>query len=418
METQPDNNDEVDDSTCGFTGSTHRRSTDGASDTTSTFCTNAMRRLAPLKAQQVVKFASKSLEALGKCDEFRIQKGECVNDLPIKVHHFQFEPGDLLGQGTFSIVMKIKSSQIEAIEPSKHVLKMLRSNMVDDPDLFVASAAGLISEATILALLDHDNIIRVKAWSHRGFSGYSKGTSDAFFLVLDRLDGMLSDRICEWKHEVCKIHLFSRQRNEKLCQLLSKKLHVAKDIAGAISYLHQRRIIHRDIKPSNIGFQEQQVKLFDFDISRFLPPQSFEGQRFNMTALTGTRRYMSPENALQEPYNEKTDVYSFGMLLHEMITMEKAFPTLTRGEHELRVLKENMRPAFPLSFPRPIRLMIEAAWSRDIEIRPSMNEIMNELERACQHTSSRLRPCTRVSRQWRFRSVNEKSMFAHIVSAA
>jgi serine/threonine protein kinase len=411
METHPDENGEVGDTTFGFMENARIRDVGGE-----TVGTAGVRCLAAAKAQRVVELASESLKALRMSEDFQIQQEEFMHP-PLNVHHCQFELGILLGQGTFSSVLEIRSSQVETIEPSNYALKMLRRNMAADPDLFAASAAGLVTEATILSLLDHKHIIRVKAWSHRGVCGYSKGTSDAFFLILDRLDNTLSDRILEWKRQVDNVHIFARHRNESIHRLLVERLQVAKDIASAISYLHQRRIIHRDIKPSNIGFQRAQVKLFDFDVSRFLPKQVYEGQLFNLTGLTGTRRYMSPENALHEPYNEKTDVYSFAMLLHEIITMEKAFRKLTKREHELRVFHHNTRPCIPHSFPRPIRLIIAAGWSREIEVRPSIHEIRDELERIVHQGAPGQLSYNIISGKRGFRS-DMKRLFTQTISIA
>mmetsp|Transcript_25698 Transcript_25698/g.73943 ORF Transcript_25698/g.73943 Transcript_25698/m.73943 type:complete len:433 (-) Transcript_25698:38-1336(-) len=329
------------------------------------------QHLPALKARRVVEFASKTIQELSLSEEFRKQQSVSSHP-PLNVHHTDFELGDLLGQGTFSDVFAIRTSSMKSIDPQKYVVKILREKMLCEPALFASSAAGLVTEATILSLLDHKNIISVKAWSSRGVGGYSNGMNDSFFLVLDRLDIMLSSRIQEWKHKVDACTIFCRHRHEKLDCLLSERLRVAVDIAGAVAYLHTRRIVHRDLKPSNIGFQNDVPKLFDFDVSRFLPKQVEEGQIFNMTAMTGTRRYMSPENGLFEPYNEKTDVYSFAILLNEMVSLQKAFMGLTKREHETKVFRGGMRPHVSLACSKRLRQMIEQAWDRDMEIRPSM----------------------------------------------
>jgi serine/threonine protein kinase len=325
-------------------------------------------------ALRVVRYATKTVEQLNNSEEFQEQKQKAVH-APLDVHHFQIELGDLLGQGTFSGVFEIKNSSVECIEPSRYVVKVLREKMINDPGLFAASAAGLVTEATILSLLDHENIVRVKAWSHRGVCGYSSGKNDAFFIVLDRLDEILSDRIISWRHKADKLRYFVRHRHMKLDRFFSQRIEVARDLARAVSYLHEHRIIHRDIKPANVGFQKGTLKLLDFDVSRMLPKGTEENQRFNLTGMTGTRRYMSPECGLHQPYNEKTDVYSFAIILNEIIALEKAFTCLSKREHELGVFCQGVRPWIPHSCPKRIRMLVQHSWSQDIAMRPSMAEI-------------------------------------------
>ena len=367
------------DTTCYFAGSESRK----------------RRFLEPDSALRVVRYVTKTIEQLKNSEEFHDQKAVHA---PLDLHHSQIEIGALLGQGTFSDVFEIKSSSVDSIDSSRHVVKVLRENMIRDPGLFAASAAGLASEAMILSLLDHQNIIRVKAWSHRGVDAFKSGKIDAFFIVLDRLDEMLSERIISWKHQMEKLRYLVRHRHMKLDLLLSQRIEVARDIAGALSYVHQR-IVHRDIKPSNIGFQKGTIKLFDFDVSRILPKETLENQMFNLTPVTGTRRYMSPECGKGLPYNEKTDVYSFALLLTEIISLKKAFMGMSHREHEHRVFSQGVRPSIPFSCPKPIRLMIQHAWSQDMTIRPAMStihdilveEVAKKLEHPSRSPPSRLR---------------------------
>ncbi len=349
-----------------------------ADDTTCHFVRH-LNRLNSLKARRVVEYASKTVAQLNHSEEFQQQNVNALH-VPLELHHSQIQLGELLGQGTFSDVFEIKGCTVQDIEPHRFAVKVLREKMIDDPMLFASSAAGLATEATILSLLDHENIIGIKAWSHRGLCGYSNGTNDAFFIVIDRLDEILSTRLENWKYQADKLRFSVRQRQLKIDQLFRQRLQVGCDIAGGLSYLHERRIIHRDLKPANIGFQNGLVKLLDFDVSRFLPKESAHDQLFNLTALTGTRRYMSPENGLHEPYNQMTDVYSFAILLDEMIAMEKAFPNLTKHEHEVRVFRHGLRPSIPQSCPKRIRRLIQNSWAREIDQRPSMEKIHEILE--------------------------------------
>jgi serine/threonine protein kinase len=376
---------------------------DDADETTCEFlCAETKKRrfLEHKTALKVVRYATKTVKQLNNSEEFQEQKEKAIH-APLDVHHSQIELGDLLGQGTFSDVFEIRNSSVEGIASSRYVVKVLREKMLHDPGLFAAAAAGLLTEATILSLLDHENIIGVKAWSHHGACGYLSGKNDAFFIVLDRVDVMLSDRITSWRHEADKIRFSVRHRHMKQDRFFRERIGVARDLATAISHLHEHRIIHRDIKPANIGFQEGTLKLLDFDVSRILPKETVESQRFNLTGVTGTRRYMSPECGLRQPYNEKTDVYSFAIVLNEIIALEKAFTAFTKQEHELQVFHCGMRPWIPHSCPKHIRSMIQRSWSEDIARRPSMEEIHGILEGEL--TKTPVQPSPSPSSRFRFR---------------
>lgn len=94
-------------------------------------------------------------------------------------------------------------------------------------------------------------------------------------------------------------------------------LKLAIDVARGMYYLHQRQIIHRDLKTANLLLDENNnVKIGDFGVARIME------QTGCMTAETGTYRWMAPEVIEHRPYDCKADVFSFGVLLWEMLTGE------------------------------------------------------------------------------------------------
>jgi serine/threonine protein kinase len=91
-------------------------------------------------------------------------------------------------------------------------------------------------------------------------------------------------------------------------------LPLALDIANGMAYLHSRQVIHRDLKPSNVLLtRDRRAKISDFGMS-----VANQGQE--LTAETGTYRYMAPEVIRHESYSSNADVYSFGILLWQLIT--------------------------------------------------------------------------------------------------
>ncbi|KAJ4706511.1 putative Receptor protein kinase [Melia azedarach] len=102
--------------------------------------------------------------------------------------------------------------------------------------------------------------------------------------------------------------------------LLVHRFKIAMEIANAVAYLHigfRRPIVFRDIKPSKILFDEENVaKLFDFSLSESIP----EGETHIKNRLAGTYGFVAPEYGITSDCNEKCDVFSFGMLLLELLT--------------------------------------------------------------------------------------------------
>ena len=103
-------------------------------------------------------------------------------------------------------------------------------------------------------------------------------------------------------------------------------IRMAKQLADGLHYLHEQftpnvMLIHRDIKPDNIGFSEDgTLKLMDFGLSCTVKKYTTEKEVYELSGCTGSYRYMAPEVALNKPYNEKVDIYSFGLLLYELWT--------------------------------------------------------------------------------------------------
>ncbi|KAJ4706493.1 putative Receptor protein kinase [Melia azedarach] len=106
--------------------------------------------------------------------------------------------------------------------------------------------------------------------------------------------------------------------------LLVHRFKIAMEIANAVAYLHigfRRPIVFRDIRPSNILFDEENVaKLFDFSLAESIP----EGQtHIKNSPVAGTCGYLAPEFLITSDYNEKCDVFSFGMLLLQLLSGER-----------------------------------------------------------------------------------------------
>jgi eukaryotic-like serine/threonine-protein kinase len=172
-------------------------------------------------------------------------------------------------------------------------IKILNENDCADAD----ARARFLLEARLAATFDHENIVRI----------YDFGEDELQhpFLVMEFLRGE---------------DLGNALKNGRVGGP-ARRLEIARSIAGAMEHIHAHDIIHRDIKPENIYLTAAGgVKLTDFGIAK---TQSLSLTRTGFAI--GSPSYMAPEQVRAEPVTRLADVYSFGILLYELITSEKAF---------------------------------------------------------------------------------------------
>jgi serine/threonine protein kinase len=187
--------------------------------------------------------------------------------------------------------------------------------------------------------------------------------------------------------------------------LSQERLHVSLQLASALNYLHSVGLVFRDLKPQNVGFDRHgTVKLFDFGLAKHLDPRrlvnkddqdddtdkscSRDGRRclYKMTGSTGSLRYMAPEVSRNEPYNEMVDVYSFGILLWEIITLDRAYRHMDRDMHLMHVSYGKQRPSLRPFDDQPMdsspslldpymKFLLEYCWDDNLHKRPSMDQV-------------------------------------------
>ncbi|GJP42545.1 hypothetical protein CLOM_g2098 [Closterium sp. NIES-68] len=152
---------------------------------------------------------------------------------------------------------------------------------------------------------------------------------------------------------------------------------IALDVARGLEYLHSHHIVHRDLKSDNILVSYKgNVKIADFGVARTEAKNAGD-----MTCETGTVRWMAPEVIDHKPYTRKVDVYSYGIVLWELVTCELPFKGLTFIQLAYNVVHKNQRPDIPPSCnPELARLMAEC-WDRDPAARPEFADIVPRLER-------------------------------------
>mmetsp|Transcript_45112 Transcript_45112/g.109153 ORF Transcript_45112/g.109153 Transcript_45112/m.109153 type:complete len:431 (+) Transcript_45112:94-1386(+) len=260
-------------------------------------------------------------------------------DLPqVKLSELQL--GKLLGHGSYSSAYEINSSNNSDDgddDKKQQILKQLSPKVKENPLMFAACAADLIQEGQILHFIgaSHANILDIYAWTGPNMiADYMQGNPDNCSLVLEQLVETLEDKLKAWKLESDSLWYFLLYEEtiqpEYLKRLAEKCRHIL-GMAKALEHLHQHRVLHRDLKPANIGFNQQGVlKVFDFDLARVLPKATNDDDLFQMTPTVGSPRYMAPEIKLKQKYNCSADVYSFGILVYQMLTLEVPISSTVR----------------------------------------------------------------------------------------
>eukprot|EP00934_Nitzschia_sp_Nitz4_P008975 Nitzschia sp. Nitz4//scaffold293_size23253//12624//13941//NITZ4_008506-RA/size23253-augustus-gene-0.4-mRNA-1//1//CDS//3329546198//8965//frame0 len=308
--------------------------------------------------------------------------------------------GKVLGKGGFGTVYAVKSidsstddtdsmDSFNAEKDVKYAIKVLNPKaMISDDDLF-NTLMDNATEAKLLGSLNHPNIIKIRAIPASGmFSEHS-------FLLLDRLEGTLRERIREWKPNASGVNqvkgilskVLKRDANgHKEAAFWDMRIQYAMDLTSALAYMHSHRVVHRDLKPENIGFdRDNNIRIFDFGLARQLPePVTNDETLFKLTCQCGSPRYMAPEVALHHPYNEKVDVYSFALLLWEILSLETPFMGVNKNYLKVEVWRgRRVRPKMNSSWSPNLRNLLQDAWNHDEMERPSMVEIGQRLHREC-----------------------------------
>jgi serine/threonine protein kinase/class 3 adenylate cyclase len=237
-------------------------------------------------------------------------------DMPAVGGHFagRYEILEELGVGGMGVVYKVNDEETGEVL----ALKVLRADIASDS----VAMERFKNELRVARRITHPKVCRVHEF------GRASGTA---YISMELVEG-------HNLHEIQDMQL-RMDPTSKGCLGVNDCLRIAIDLCDGLGEVHRQGAVHRDLKPSNVMLtSEDDVKLMDFGISGF----GNTGLTATGVAM-GTPRYMAPEQVAQKPVDPRTDIYSFGLTLFEMLTGQPAFD----GDTMLAVAMKQLHAAPP-----------------------------------------------------------------------
>jgi serine/threonine-protein kinase len=266
-----------------------------------------------------------------------------------------------LGRGGMARVYRAYHPQLDRYV----AIKVLRSDLVEEKEFL----ARFRREAQAVAALRHTNVVQVFDFDVQG---------DVYYIVMELLEGdTLKTRLNDY-----------RVRGEQM--ELGEMVRVLLDVLDGLAYAHSEGMIHRDVKPANILLTRRgQAVVADFGIAQIIG-----GTRHTVSgALMGTLNYMAPEQGFEGRSDVRSDVYSLGIVLYEMLTGSPPFDADT----PLAILMKHLNDPLPLprqidpTIPEPFeRVVLKALAKRPEERYQSAEEMAQALHRAAEEAGVEL----------------------------
>jgi serine/threonine-protein kinase len=240
----------------------------------------------------------------------------------------RYQVQERIGQGAMADVYRAYDPGIDRVL----AIKVLKGEVRQNPEY----VARFLREARAAGALSHPSIVTI----------YDVGEAEGYpYIAMELLDGEPLDEALKGRAGLP----------------VDEVLGIGVQLAEALAYAHAQGVVHRDIKPSNIIINRRTgvVKILDFGIARMADAASVENDdslKTQVGQVMGTPRYMSPEQVLGEEIDGRSDLFSVGVVLYELITGQRAFNGANAATLALQIVQSDPRPIPELSGQTPAGL--------------------------------------------------------------
>lgn len=281
----------------------------------------------------------------------------------ITISSDRFEPGEMLIQDRFKVIKRLGKGGMGTVllaEDIKLKRKVAIKSILTGTLVDSSAKARFLREAQTASRLDHPNICTL-------YEIYEEDDHD--YIVMQYVDGVTLDQIIDVK----PIGIL-------------RALDIALQICSGMMEAHENCVIHRDIKPGNIMVDKKGVvKILDFGLAKFgkdTPSKQEDTVDKDITErgfVLGTVSYLSPEQACGKPVEHQTDIFSFGILMYEMLEGKNPFKEEEQIETLYNILNKEVE--FSRDIPGELKAIILKALEKEKKDRYSnFHEIKNALE--------------------------------------
>ena len=243
-----------------------------------------------------------------------------------------------LGRGAMGVVYLGKDPTIQRFV----AIKTMRLEDIDKEEDLKEFRDRFFREAESTGRLSHPNIITV----------YDAGEQDGLaYIAMEYLEGVLLNCYCQ----------------KSTLVPAKQALQIVATVAEALDYAHGQGVIHRDVKPPNIMILKQRlVKVMDFGIAKMA-----SASKTQSSMIVGTPRYMSPEQATGKDVDGRSDVFSLGIVLFELLTGERPFDAENMPALVTRIAKAPHAPLmkYRRDLPTRVQSIVDRALQKEIQNR-------------------------------------------------
>jgi serine/threonine protein kinase len=239
-------------------------------------------------------------------------------------------------------------------------IKILHAFLADDEEF----AARFGREAQNIARLKHPHIVQVYDYEY-------DASSESYYMIMELIAG-----------DTLKDRLLAQEATGKKMPL-EEALRITREAATALAYAHKNGMIHRDVKPANLLIdtnENDRVVLTDFGIAKIV-----KGSQMTVSGgLVGTPAYMAPEQGIGETGDERSDLYSLGIILYQMITGELPYDAETPLALILRHMNDPIPSARTIdaNIPQPIERIVRRLMAKEPDKRyASAEDLITDIRR-------------------------------------